>query len=122
MQHTIEQIKTKLEAVKAVNQSISKLLKYVENIEAGHEISIISNCQPEIAHQVEQSNALIDELLRENLGFKEDFPTLDLLIPLNDFDLEVLKDVVYSDETVEWVFKADSGETVGLHFVAEGDE
>lgn len=47
--------------------------------------------------------------------------TKEINIPITEYDLEKFKDVVYSNETVEWSFETQDGETILVNFMTEDE-
>lgn len=85
-------------------------------------------------HCIDSSIELTKELVREDITDKPNDDVkiclnnddvkiyLNLNIPLTAFDIEVFKDVIYNDEQVDWVFNADTGETINLAFTKDEGE
>ena len=42
-----------------------------------------------------------------------------IAVPLSEYDLECLKDVVYDNENLKWVFKLDDVGDVEIEFISE---
>jgi len=105
MQHTKEQLRTKLEAIQALHKDLRTHFEP----------------SPDIRHLIKSADVLVEELLREDSLVSTKGEPINLLIPLTAFDIEILKDVVYNDVDIEWTFEADTGERICLFFKNEQD-